>query len=366
MNFHPFSLAAGCLLLFNVLPPAAAEEKTVPVNVVTADRAPVYDELPLTGSLEARRVSRLSPELAGYVAEVLVDEGARVTEGEALLRLDSVMAEIELESIRAEIQEAEARLAEAKRQRDEAAELVEKKHIPSTNYEALVSEVAVAEAVLRRLQADLERQREILRRHTINAPFNGVIGEKLIESGQWVETGTTLFQLVETEVLRIQIPVPQYYFSRIQVGTPAQIRFDALPEHSLDAPVTMKIPVGSESGRTFPVRIEINNRSGRIAPGMSARVRLRLEDTAREEALLLPRDAIVRKPDGTSIVWVIEDGGETPTARPIPVRAGRSFHSNVEIIEGDIRAGDRVVVRGNEILEAGQAVRIHREVDMEL
>lgn len=365
MNFHPFSFAAGCLLLFNVLSPAAAENN-IPVDVVEAARAPVYEDVPLSGTVESRRVSRLSPKLAGYVAEVLVDEGDPVTEGEALLRLDSVMAGIELDSIRAEIQEAEARLAEAKRQRDEAAELAEKKHIPSTNYEALVSEVAIAEAVLQRLQTDLERQQETLQRHTINAPFNGVIGEKLIETGQWVETGTALFQLVETEVLRVRIPVPQYYYGRIRVGTPARVRFDALPEYVLDAEVTMKIPVGSETGRTFPVRIELNNEDGRIATGMSVRVRLRLEDESGGETLLLPRDSLVREPDGTSTVWVVEDGGDGQTARRITVQAGRSFRGNVEILEGDVQPGDRVVVRGNEILEPGQTVRIQREAELEL
>ncbi|MEX2523675.1 MAG: efflux RND transporter periplasmic adaptor subunit [Gammaproteobacteria bacterium] len=364
MKLHPFSLIAGCLLLFNA-PPVVAAEKPVPVTVVKAVKAPVYDDIPLTGTVESRRVSRLSPKLSGYVAEVLVDDGDVVSAGDPLLHLDPVMAEIELNRIRAEIREAEVRLAEAKRQHNEASELVEKKHIPATNYEALVSEVAIAEAVLQRLQTDLERQRETLRRHTIRAPYNGVIGEKLVEAGQWVETGSALFQLVETDILRITIPVPQYYFSRIRAGTPARVRFDALPDYTLDAEVTMKIPVGSESGRTFPVRIEMKNEDGRVAPGMSARVRLRLQDSGGEEALLLPRDSLVLKPDGTSTAWIV-DGGDVLTARPVTVRTGRSFRGNVEILEGEVRPGDRVVVRGNEILEPGQPVRVHRRLDMEL
>lgn len=365
MKLHPFFLIAGCLLLFNA-PPVVAAEKPVPVDIVRAVRAPVYEDVPLSGTVESRRVSRISPKLSGYVAEVLVDDGDEVDEGRALLRLDPVMAGIELERIHAEIREAEARLAEAKRQRDEAEELVEKKHIPSTDYEARVSEVAIAEAVLQRLQTDLQRQRETLQRHTIRAPYTGVIGEKLVEAGQWVDTGTALFQLVETDVLRIDIPVPQFYFSRVRAGTPAGVRFDALPDYELDAAVSMKIPVGSESARTFPVRIEFDNSDGRVAPGMSARVRLRFEDTSKEKALLLPRDSLVRSPDGTSTVWVVEDIKDTKTAKPVTVRPGRSFGGNVEILEGDVRSGDRVVIRGNEILEPGQAVSIHREAEPEL
>lgn len=360
-----FPVIAVCLALFCNLSAQAAEE-TVPVDIVRAARAQVYEDVPLSGTVESLRVSRISPKLSGYVAEVLVDDGDRVDRDQALLRLDPVMADIELERIRAQVREAEARLAEAERQRDEAAELVEKRHIPSTDYEARVSEVAIAKAVLQRLQTDLERQRETLQRHTIRAPYDGVIGDKLVEAGQWVETGTALFQLVETDVLRIDIPVPQFYFSRVRVGTPARVRFDALPDYELDAAVTMKIPVGSESGRTFPVRIEFDNRDGRIAPGMSARVRLRFGDASEEKALLLPRDSLVRKPDGTSTVWVVEGPGNTKTARPVTVRPGRSFGGNVEILGGAVRAGDRVVIRGNEILEQGQTVTIHREVEPEL
>ena len=363
-NLYPALIP--CLLSLVAAPSFTAADEATPVSIVKAERASVYDEVPLTGSVESRRVSRLSPKTSGYVETVLVDEGDHVSRDEALLRLDRQMAEIEQDRIRAVLRAAEARLAEVKRQRDEAAELVEKKHIPSTNYESMVSEVEIARASLQRLQTDLARQREILQRHTIRAPFDGVIGEKLVEAGQWVETGTALFQLVEFDVLRIDIPVPQYYISRIDIGTPADVRFDALPGYSLQGSVTTKIPVGSVSGRTFPVRIEFDNRDRRIAPGMSARVRIRLADGERTESLLLPRDTIVRKPDGSSTVWVISEKDGTPVVRPVVVQTGRSFHGNVEITGGDIRAGDRVVIRGNEILEPGQSVSIHRELDLEI
>lgn len=344
--------------------PAYADQHPAPVDVVKVARAPFHEEIPLTGSVESKRVSRISPKINGFVADVLVDEGDQVKTGQPLLHLDPVMAEIEQARVTAQLDEARARFNEAERQRDEAAELLKKKNIPVTRYENLVSEVRINAAVLERLQADRDRQKEILQRHTVRAPFDGVIGQKLVEAGQWVETGTALFELVEIDVLHIDVPVPQYYFSRVDAGAPVTIRFDAFPDRAMEGVITNKIPVGDASGRTFPVRIELNNEQRLIAPGMSARVRIRLGGEEKGESLLLPRDAIVKKPDGTSAVWVINENDGSPIAVPVIVRTGRANEDNIEILDGDVGAGDRVVIRGNEILQPGQPVRIAREVEL--
>ena len=355
-------LSSSVLFVSSVL----ADERPAPVNVVKVAKAPLYEEVPLTGSVESKRVSRISPKINGFIAEVLVDEGDEVKAGDPVLHLDPVMAEIEYARVAAQLNEAQAKLNKAERQRDEAAELLKKKNIPATRYESLVSEVKINAAVLERLQTDVRRQKEILERHTVRAPFDGVIGQKLIEAGQWVETGTALFELVEIDVLRIDVPVPQYYFSQIEVGTPVIIQFDAFPDRTMEGAITMKIPVGESSGRTFPVRIEMNNEQRLIAPGMSARVKVRLGTKGESGSLLLPRDAIVKKPDGSSSVWVINEQDGSQVAMPVMVQTGRADRKNIEILEGDVHVGDKVVIRGNEILQSGQSVRITREVELQL
>ena len=339
---------------------ASAEEKATPVSIVRVTIAPIYDEIPLTGSVTARRVSRISPKIEGFVSALLVDEGDDIKLGDALLHLDPAMAKFGLARARAQRQEARAILSEAERQCDEARELVKKKHISATNYEARVAEVQIKSAVLNRLQAELNQQEETLDRHTVYAPFDGVITRKEIEIGQWVETSTTLIELVEISVLRIDVPVPQNYFSRITQGTPVSIKFDAFPERRFDAIVTMKIPNASASTRTFPIRIEMNNDSRLIAPGMSARVRVKLPQQA--EAMLLPRDAIVRKPDGSETIWLLNDNTGQMTARPLVVKSGRAYRDQVEVFASELKVGDKVVIRGNEILRANQAVYVVDEI----
>ena len=339
-----------------------AQEKTTPVSIVRATTSPLYNEIPLSGTVLARRVSLISPKIEGFVAEVLVDDGDEVKATDPLLRLDRIMAEIELSRSRAQVNEASARLKEAKRQRDEAAELVEKKHIPATSYEAALSEVDISAAILQRLRAELARQEENISRHTIYAPFDGVIAEKLVEVGQWVDTATGLVELVEIDVLRVDVPVPQHYFSEVVVGTDVRIRFDAMPEKDFSGKVSMKIPVGHESARTFPVRIEMDNKDHVMAPGMSARVRFLLSQS--DQVLILPRDAVVKKSDGTELVWILSEENSVLKAMPVAVQTGKAYRQNVEILKGDLKAGDQVVIRGNEILRPGQTVHVAQELEV--
>ena len=359
-------IACLCALLLAAGFARGQENMAIPVKVIRPVVAPMYEELPLTGSVTTRRLSRLSPEVAGLAAKLYVDEGDEISRGDALLELDRDIAVIDRDRAAAQVAEARARLKEAMRQRDEAARLVEKKHIPPTRYEAAQAAVAMDSAALERLKKELERQEEIVRRHTVSAPFDGVITRKMVEQGEWVKIDTPLFELTEINHLRVNVPVPQFYFDDVQLGTPARLAFDAYPDREFHAGVTMKVPVSSETARTFPVRIDIENSERLIAPGMSVRVVFRIGAAATGESLLLSQDAVVRKPDGSESIWVIQPDTEGLKARQVAVSTGRAYRESIEITSGDVRPGDRVVVRGNEILRPGQLVEIKEELELNL
>ncbi len=355
---HPWIASSILAVLSLWVSFAVAQERRAPVTVATAELGPLFQEVSLTGTATARRVSKLSPRVDGLVAEMLIDAGDMVQKGEVLVRLDKDLADIELASARAALDEAEAQLKEATRQRDEAAELVAKKHIPETTYESTIAQVEINEAAVKRLQAEYRRQQEIVERHIIRAPFDGVVGAKLVEVGEWVQTGTPVIELVEIDTLRVDVPVPQHYFRQVEIGTPATVRFDALPDRTFEAQVTMKVPVSNPAARTFPVRIEMDNRARLKAPGMSARVTLLMREEGAADALKVPRDAVVRLPDGSQTVWLITDKDGVPSATPVVVRTGRSAGNSIEILGKALNPSDRIVVRGNENLQPGQPVRI--------
>lgn len=352
------SRTALCAALLALVAGAATAQQraAVPVSVVTVSAGQLHNEIPLSGSVVARRVSLLSSKVDGSVAEMLIEAGDEVRAGAPLVRLDKVMAQIELSSAQSRLDEAQARLKEARRQRDEARRLVNSKHIAKTAFEEARAAVEINSAAVQRLRAEVTAFQETLARHDVTAPFDGVVSRKLVEVGQWVETSTALLELVEIRRLRVDVQVPQHYFAQIEPGTPVTMRLDSLPERVFSAEVTRKIPVGHASARTFPVRIELANDEGLIAPGMSARVRLRLSKSA--ESLLLPRDAVVKAPDGSESVWVLVEQDGVETANRVIVETGLAARDLVEITADALKVGDRVVVRGNEILRPGQPVRV--------
>ena len=354
------------IILLSVVTASYAEPRVIPVSVVEAKKGTVVEEVPLSGTVVSLRTSSISPKEQGYIENLLVDEGDEVKKGDPILYFDRQLSDIETTRVSAQLSEARARVKEFKRQRDEAKELMEKNHIASTSYEAAAAEVEINMAVVERLQSELSRQKLISERHTLYAPFDGVITEKMVEVGQWVDTNTAVFQLTELNPLRIEVPVPQFYFNQVNVGTSVKIKYDAIPAREFHAQVTTKVPVSNQNTRTFPVMIKVDNSDKFITPGMSARVFITISETDLEQSMLLPRDAIIQKPDGSKTVWAVEHKEGINTVNPIDVKTGKSYLDQIEIILGDIKEGDQIVVKGNELLQDGQTVNIIEALDYSL
>lgn len=331
-----------------------AAEAAVPVEAVMPETGQSQATVDLTGSFTARRAAALSPRVPGLVAAVAVDAGDRVSAGDVLLRLDDQIAELEVRGAAAALEESLATLAEAQRLRDEAVDLGSRNALPATEVAARRSGVAVAEAAVSRANAALTAARERLRRHTVIAPFDGVIASRGTESGEWVETGAAVLELVGTDELWLDVRAPQRYWPDLRPDSRVTAVADAFPDRVLEARVHARVPVSDPSARTFLVRLVVDDLSG-ITPGMSASAQITLGDE--RQVLRVPRDAIIRYPDGTTTVWVVDDSSDAPLAREVTVNIGRYLGDRVEISAG-ISATDPVVIRGNEVLTQGQTVRL--------
>jgi len=326
-----------------------------PVTVVRAQGGGVGNSLPLTATVTTERSAALSPRVSGLVAAVHVDAGDRVAAGKVLLELDPALARLALQRSEAALEEAEAAHAEARRQYEETQELVDRRLVPTTRLPAAEAAMRMAGAAFERLRSEHRQQAETVRRHTVVAPFAGVVSRKIAEVGEWVETGTAVLELVDTQHVRIDVQVPQEHYQGVRVGTPVAVRLDAAPDDVLAGRVAMKVPVKDPEARTFLARIDVPDGHEHMTPGMSARVSFDLG--ASVQAVSLPRDALVRQPDGSSLVWVVQDDGTQATVAARQVEVGRSLGGQVEIRTG-VEAGALVVLRGNETLEDGQRVRI--------
>lgn len=148
-----------------------------------------------------------------------------------------------------------------------------------------------------------------------------------------------------------RVDIPEAYYNTIPLGSEVSMTFDSVPNANFVGKVTKKIPRARGRSRAFPVKVELDNPEGQLATGMLARVNLKTPNEG-QKSVIVPRDALV--PRGPKqILYRVQEKEGTPVAELIEVKPGRYFGEAVEVF-GDLRAGDRVIVRGNERLRPGQ------------
>jgi RND family efflux transporter MFP subunit len=289
------------------------------------------------------------------IADLKVDAGHVVKEGDLLMSLDAELAELALQRVKADRAQAQAELAEAERLRTEAQALA--RGGSSSKSEAATRENAVQSrtAAVQRFDAQVREQTALVERHRLLAPFDGVISRKLTEVGEWVQTGTPVVELVETGHLRVDVQAPQEMFARLDDGVEVTVHLDAYPDREFAAKVLMRVPVKDATARTFLLRLAIEDPQKLAAPGMSARASFLFRGQA--QVWQVPRDAVVRFADGTTKVWIVDGQGNAATARGRDVKLGASLSDKIEVLEG-LDGAAQIVVRGNEALREGQRVLI--------
>jgi len=333
----------------------ALAQSPAPVAVAEPVVEPAIEQVELTGSFIARRFAALSPRLAGLVESIHVEAGDTVEAGALLVQLDDRLAELDLAQAEAEVERARSALREAERLRDEARRLGEDRFFPDTEIQARESGAEIAGAELAVAEAERDTVAERVEFHRVTAPFDGVIARRLTDEGEWVPTGTAVAELVAVDHLWLELQAPQRLWPRLPRAAEIQVTVDAIPDRTFDASLAARVPVSNPNARTFLVRLTLDDAHSDITPGMSARATLRLASAG--DALLVPRDALIRYPDGTTTLFIVDRNSSPPVARQREVTLGRVDGDRAVILSG-LEPGAPVVVRGNETLVDGQPVRI--------
>jgi len=343
---------------------ALAQETAVPVEVIVARKTTEQTrDLSLTGTVTAKRRARLSSRTSGLVMALNVDAGSAVKEGDVLITLDTRMAEITLQLIRAEIEQAKIEKAEAERRVDEIRELARKGGFPKSQAETLKSTLSISEANLKQLELRQSEQLEIIERHQLVAPFDGVISRKLSEAGEWVTTGTAVLELVEMQQPWFDVQVPQGSLGPLNRAEQASVNLDAFPGRWFPSEIAVTVPVKDAVSRTFLTRLQLRDSEGLATPGMSGTVKISYR-SADSDSVQVPRDAIVRFADGSAKVWVVqqEGGADRGNVQSQLVKTAGRLAEVIEVVDG-LTGGELVVVRGNEALQEGQVVTVRSQGD---
>jgi membrane fusion protein (multidrug efflux system) len=309
------------------MPPAAVE--TV---VVHAQAAPNTFET--VGSLRSAESIVLRPEIAGRVQQIHFTDGEHVAAGAVLVTLDDAL-------VRADLNEANANLANSKRAYGRAQELAQKQLISRADLDKAQAALGVDQARAASAQTRLSKSQ-------IRAPFGGAIGLRQVSVGDYVEAGKDLVELVRLDPLEIELRAPETAMSKLAVGQKVLFGVDAFRDEQFTATVVAISPSVDLGGRSVALRARFDNPEGKLRPGMSARVRIELDSNGK--ALLVPEQAIVPMGEQKNVYTVVAG-----KAKLVPVTIGMRLPGQVEITSG-VKEGDEVITAGIQKIGDGAPV----------
>jgi membrane fusion protein, multidrug efflux system len=328
-----------------------------PVRFIEAQTTDVQRQRIFTGLARASLESKLSFKVAGTIEALPVEVGNRVKKGQLIAGLDG-------ENFRLQVQEAQAGLASAQAQSRNAEAAYGRTRELWVNKNASQSDLdgarAAAESVaqqVKSLEKSLERARLQLSYTRLEAPAAGAIAEVSSERGENVGAGQIVALLSSDSRLEVEVAVPEVLIAQITQGAPVAIAFDALPGLSFSGSVSEVGVAATGGSSTFPVVVLLEKSDPACRPGMAADVSFQFGSNNDAPRLLLPPAAVAEDRQGR-FVYVLERA-ETgyALARRRPVQVGEIDADGLEINEG-VANGELVVTAGVSRLVDGQKVRL--------
>ncbi|TNJ33519.1 efflux RND transporter periplasmic adaptor subunit [Arenimonas terrae] len=316
-----------------------------PVQTALAERAQFAPVLWSPGGVVSREDSRVASELAGRVVQV-AEVGTELKRGAVIARLDDSMLRLKEQDDVANVRRIEAQLDYARKQEQRYIELARQNTIAATQLDLTRSERQVLEQDLARAKVTLAQTRQQRDYAVVHAPFDGVVAERFVQAGEFVGVGAPVLRLVNTGSLEVSARAPVALAAQLKAGLPVSVRWD---DRLVQARLRSVVPLGDQASRQLEVRVALPAGDWPIG----AAVQVALPSAAPRAAVAVPRDALLLRKEGAFVVKV---GADDRTQR-ISVQTGASRGELVEV-QGEVMAGDRLVVRGGERLQVGQRVTV--------
>ncbi|MCB1211124.1 MAG: efflux RND transporter periplasmic adaptor subunit [Verrucomicrobiales bacterium] len=340
MKKHLLSLPLLLLVGCGKPPPPSGPPMDAPMPVVLARvvKKTIEERLPLVGSLANKEAVSLVSEVDGRVTECTFTEGAPVTEGQILFRIDDRRQ-------RARLAEAKARLDLAKAELVRGEALAKQNSLPEQELDRLKVSQRTTEAAVDLIQAELDDT-------VIKAPFAGVIAERLVSKGQFVARGAELAQLGQADPLEVAFQVPERYAARVSLGQAIQMDSVAHAGEKFIGKVSYLAPLMDAASRTLLVKADIANKEGRLRPGMFGSVELVFASD--EEGLVIPESSIYYQGDATFVTAI--DDQRTASIRPVTI--SQRIAGQAKISEG-LKEGDLVIAEGfQKVIPGGKVIAL--------
>jgi len=381
------ALMAGCGAAAGKTKPTDASSSALPsVAAVAAVERPIARFIRVTGTLTAEEQASVAAETAGRVVATPVERGTAVVEGTVLIRLSQEETEASLREAQANAAQIEARLgiagdapldvarvpevanatatlALAQAEFDRIEKLLAQRVVSQSEYDQRRTNVEAARQQLESAKNGAQQQyqalqaararvalaRKALSDTVVRAPFAGLVGQRMVSTGDYVTKGMKVVDVVRITPLRVQLTVPEQFVAEVGVGQPVSLAVDSYPGRQFTGIVRYVSPALRADQRALTVEASIPNRSGELKPGMFATAQI--EQTRKTPAVLAPA-AAVRVVSGTGRVFVV--AGDRVEERI--VTTGQTLDTLVEITTG-LKAGERVATENVGQLVDGMKVK---------
>jgi membrane fusion protein (multidrug efflux system) len=305
-------------------------------------------EVKALGSLEAQELVQVTAEVEGAVAEVRFHEGDRVSAQTVIARIDPQRYRLELDRAEAALKQAEAERTRAEADLERRESLAASQLVAVEELNRSRGETARLRAAVDAARAQRDWAKENVRRSDVRPSSFGVINTRTVETGQYVKLGNVLATLVDTSQLRLRFKVSDAESLRAQKGGEVFFRVSALGKKTFPARIYHVGDIADPASRQVEVLAWVKN-PGDLKPGFFAEVTLAVE--SKKNALVVPEGAVQASEQGF-IAYAVEEG----KARVRPIQIGlRTGTGIVEIVSGLV-AGETVVIEGSDRIGNGVAV----------
>ena len=350
----------------------ATEVEIVRPTVLTFSQAAAGSPiLTASGYVVARRKAVVSAKIQGRLAQLSVEEGSFVREGDVIARLESADYQAQVEVARAQVQRSEADLAEQQRQMRITQNLTQSHIVSQDQLDAALSRVRLAEAALSQSKASLAVADASYQNTLIRAPFTGVVVKKMAEVGESVApippgvnistSSGAIVALADMATLEVEADVSESNVAKLRSGQPTEVSVEAFPDRSYRAVLRQVIPTADRTKATVTVKVTILDKDKDLKPEMSAKATF-LEPAKKDSSrgtdsgkpvVSVPKDAIATR-DGKTVVFEVRDDKKV---YELPITIGNENQDQVIIKQGLV-GSEKLVLHPSDKLKAGDAVKL--------
>jgi RND family efflux transporter MFP subunit len=320
-------------------------------NVVTVARGEIVVGPLISGDLRAEREATVRAELGGQVTSVGPDEGQPVSAGTVLARIEARTQEDAFQSAQSQLRSAEEALGVAERELARTERLVKGGALAERDLETARNALVAARAQRDDAQSRLAAARKALGDATVRAPFAGIVASRHVSAGDVVSTGAELYSIIDPSSMRLQASVPSDQLGAIEVGLRVSFEVRGYPEQTFEGRIQRISPVADPVTRQVPIFVAIPNTSGRLVAGLFAQGRV-LHQVS--NGLVVPTDAVDRR-SGQPFVVRVRNGKAERVAVTVGLHDEQS--ERVEIASG-VQEGDVLLVGAAQGMTPGTPVRV--------